>query len=59
MYNITVDNVRAIIQTLKELDVRGFDSMNRVVGLVAFFENILSNPPEEKKDEIEVIKETA
>jgi len=40
--NITLSEelVQRVINTLKELDVRGFDSMDRVVGLVTMFENI-------------------
>ena len=51
MYQLDANLIRSIIQTLKELDVRGFDSYNRVVGLVGLFENILSTPPEEEKKE--------
>ena len=54
MYNLNQNMILSIIQTLKEMDVRGFDSMNRLVGLVALFENILSNPVENKSEEIEV-----
>ena len=39
---ISDDVIRAVIQTLKEMDVRGFDSMNRLVGLVMLFENLLN-----------------
>lgn len=52
MYSISPEMVRSIIQTLKEMDVRGFDSNNRLVGLVALFESILSNPPEAKDDKV-------
>lgn len=55
MYNLNQNMILSIIQTLKEMDVRGFDSMNRLVGLVALFENILNNPVEEKKEEKEVV----
>ena len=55
MYQLDSTLIRSIIQTLKELDVRGFDSYNRVVGLVGLFENILNTPDtppkEEKKEE--------
>lgn len=54
MYNLNQNMILSIIQTLKEMDVRGFDSMNRLVGLVALFENILNNPVEEKKEEVVV-----
>ena len=55
MYNLNQNMILSIIQTLKEMDVRGFDSMNRLVGLVALFENILNNPVEEKKEEGTVV----
>ena len=56
MYNLNQNMILSIIQTLKEMDVRGFDSMNRLVGLVALFENIL-NQPVEKKDSVEVVED--
>lgn len=40
-----------IIETLKGIDVRGFDSMNRVVGLVIFFENLLNSSQTELGNE--------
>lgn len=45
-HNISDEMIYKIINTLKEIDVRGFDSMNRLVGLVMFFENILNAPPD-------------
>lgn len=49
MHEIDDVMIGNVIITLKELDVRGFDSMNRLVSLVMLFENILqsepSNPP--------------
>ena len=36
--NITEEEATAIISTLKEIKVRGFDSMDRLVGLVLFFQ---------------------
>lgn len=47
-YTINRDLIFSVIKTLKEMDVRGYDSMNRLVGLVMLFENILNTPPEEK-----------
>ena len=47
-YTINRDLILSVIKTLKEMDVRGYDSMNRLVGLVMLFENILNTPPEEK-----------
>ena len=51
MYQLEATLIRSIIQTLKELDVRGFDSYNRVVGLVGLFESILNTPTEEGQKE--------
>lgn len=45
MYELNRDTILSVVKTLKELDVRGYDSMNRVVGLVMLFESVLSNPP--------------
>lgn len=42
-HKISNDVIFAVIKTLKEIDVRGFDSMNRLVGLVMLFENILNS----------------
>lgn len=51
-YGISEAMLLSVIETLKGIDVRGFDSMNRLVGLVMFFENILKQPPvEETKEE--------
>lgn len=36
---LNASEVEAIIKTLKGIKVRGFDSMDKVVGLVMFFEN--------------------
>lgn len=51
---ITLSNqeVVSIISTLKEIKPRGFDSMNRVVGLVMFFENKLTAPPVDDGNEV-------
>ena len=51
MYEISRETIFSIIHTLKEMDVRGYDSMNRLVGLVMLFENVLNAPPVEKKEE--------
>ncbi len=50
MHELKKDAIQSIILTLKNIDVRGFDSMNRLVGLVMFFENILNTPPDNKED---------
>lgn len=49
MHEIDNNTIFSVIKTLKELDVRGYDSMNRLVGLVMLFESIL-NTPEEGQD---------
>lgn len=36
---LTEKEVDSVISTLKQIDVRGFDSMDRLVGLVLFFKN--------------------
>ena len=36
---LTEQELDSIISTLKSIDVRGFDSMDRLVGLVLFFNN--------------------
>ena len=46
MHKLEDEMIQRVISTLKEIDVRGFDSMNRLVGLVMFFENILNTPPD-------------
>ena len=48
---ISEDAIQSVITTLRVIKVRGFDSMNRLVGLVMFFENILAQQP--PVDEIE------
>ena len=54
MHEIDSNTVFSVIKTLKELDVRGYDSMNRLVGLVMLFESILNAPlPEEQGEEKE------
>lgn len=45
MHEVQDEVIQSIILTLKEIDVRGFDSMNRLVGLVIFFENLLNSKP--------------
>lgn len=51
-HEISEDAIQSVITTLKGIKVRGFDSMNRLVGLVMFFENILNQPPvDEIKEE--------
>lgn len=40
-----------IVDSLKKLDVRGYDSYDRVVGCVMLLENMMYGPPPEKKAE--------
>jgi len=53
--NITEEEVTAIISTLKEIKVRGFGSMDRLVGLVIFFEKKLQQHPDPAKQMAEVV----
>lgn len=55
--NITEEEVAAIISTLKEIKVRGFDSMDRLVGLVMFLENKLQQRQDPINQMAEVIKD--
>ena len=50
-YGIPAEMLQNVILTLKNIDVRGYDSMDRLVGLVMFFENILRQPPVETTEE--------
>lgn len=50
MHEIDNNTIFSVIKTLKEMDVRGYDSMNRLVGLVMLFESIL-NEPEKGQDD--------
>ena len=43
-HKITNEMLFKVINTLKEIDVRGFESMNRLVGFVMFFEGIINSP---------------
>lgn len=51
---ITLSNQETIsvINTLKEIKPRGFKSMDRLVGLVMFFENKLTAPPVDDGNEV-------
>lgn len=53
---ITLSNqeVVSIVSTIKQIKPRGFDSMNRVVGLVMFFESKLNQQPEPVEQMAEV-----
>ena len=43
-YEVTEELLKSVIATLKGIDVRGYDSMDRLVGLVMLFERILNTP---------------
>jgi len=49
--NITLnaDLIKTVISTLKQMDVRGYESMDRLVGLVMLFEQVLAKAEEEAK----------
>lgn len=51
MHRFTDEIIQQIIITLKDIDARGFDSMNRLVSLVGFFENVLNHPPADEENE--------
>lgn len=51
MHEIDNNTIFSVIKTLKELDVRGYDSMNRLVGLVMLFETILNEQPEKGQED--------
>lgn len=40
---ITRETIVRVIETLKGIDVRGFESMDKLVGLVMLFTNILND----------------
>lgn len=44
MYTISIELIESVILTLKSIDVRGYDSMDRLVGLVMLFERIKNTP---------------
>lgn len=43
MIIVDENTVQVAINTLKQIDVRGFDSMDKLVGLVVLFNNVLEN----------------
>lgn len=51
MHEINDELLWKVVNTLKMLDVRGFDSMNMLVGLVNVFESILESPPVDAEKE--------
>lgn len=40
-----------VIETLKTLDVRGFDSMDKLVGIVMLLEQTMNPPKTENEDD--------
>ena len=48
----------SIIRTLKEIDVRGYESMNRLVGLVGFFERVLEETDRKEAAQAQENQET-
>ena len=46
-----------LVQSLKQIDVRGYDSMDRLVGCVMVLENLMNAPVPAKKEETEVKEE--
>lgn len=51
MVNISKDLILRIIFTLKQLDVRGWDSMDSLVGVVNLLESIIKQTEKQKTDE--------
>jgi hypothetical protein len=51
MYEVSAELLQSVIATLKGIDVRGYESMDRLVGLVMLFERILNSPPIDKNKE--------
>lgn len=40
--SISFHEIAMVVETLKQIDVRGYESMNRLVATVVFFEKYLS-----------------
>ena len=51
---ISAQYLQQIIATLKRIKVRGYDSMDKLVGLVILFENLASNAEEAQRQQAEV-----
>ena len=51
MANVTKKELIILINTLKSIDVHGFDSMDKMVGSVTFLNEILAREPQEAKTE--------
>lgn len=49
---LSEQEVASIISTLKQINPRGFKSMDRIVGLVMFFQNKLNATPIEDGNEV-------
>lgn len=52
-HKISDELIANVINSLKQIDVRGFDSMNILVGLVLLFDGILKSPAEEQEEKKE------
>lgn len=57
-YTLSEDVIRTVVNTLKMIDVRGYNSMASIVGLVNFFDSIL-NLPKPKGEEENAVDNTA
>jgi hypothetical protein len=54
--NITL--IQRIIFTLKQLDVRGYDSMDKLVGVVSLLEKIVEQAEKQKEEQKEEQEKT-
>lgn len=52
-YILNEQLIRSVIRTLKGIDVRGYESMDALVGLVVLFEQILKTPIPRNTGEIQ------
>ena len=57
--NITLSDqlITRIIFTLKQLDVNGYDSMDKLVGVVSLLEKILEQASQQQQEEEETATE--
>lgn len=51
--NISKDLLARIIYTLKQIDVRGYDSMDKLVGTVTLLERIAESAEQKEQTETE------
>ena len=52
---INAQTIIQIIRTLKSIKVRGYESMDKIVGLVILFENMLNSASEAAAPNLEVV----